>query len=254
MNMYLRLGELDKARAVAERAVRHIDARHEKQRFLVWMAYLNMECTHGDRLHALFKRAVQYNDKKMTFIQLSRIYEVNGFTEEAVEACQKCVAKFPSSKKVWIRILELLYGYAASRVALGSGRDALGEARQALEQGLQKLGTHKQQIIVATAARLEYRIGNIERGQDLFEKLIADHLDRTDIWSQYFDAHIRANIASNDTASIRRLFEKSATLNLKPRKMKFFFSRWLDFEREYGDENDQANVQRRAREYVSQVR
>lgn len=39
-------------------------------------------------------------------------------------------------------------------------------------------------------------------------------------------------------------------MNLSSRKMKFFFKRYLAFEREYGDELSVENVKTKAMEYV----
>lgn len=56
MAMHLKVGELDKARAVAERAVKHASFTNEQERFAVWMAYMNMECCFGDSVMPLLKR------------------------------------------------------------------------------------------------------------------------------------------------------------------------------------------------------
>eukprot|EP00921_Rhytidocystis_pertsovi_P024150 GHVQ01038808.1.p1 GENE.GHVQ01038808.1~~GHVQ01038808.1.p1 ORF type:complete len:329 (+),score=48.69 GHVQ01038808.1:431-1417(+) len=243
MWFHVTLGELDKARHVAERGVKCISCREEAARFAVWMGYLDMECKHGDNAEDVFKRAVQYNDAKQTYLHMSEIYERNGMFDKAKALCDKAIIKFSKSKKVWIRLLELLYGRAA---AAGVNCGALEEARKAYEKGVSKLPKHKKMIVATTGARLEYKIGNIEQGQMRFENLVTDNPNRTDIWNQYFDFHIPAVSVEEG----RSLFSRATSLQLKPRRMKVFFSRWLTFERQHGTTESYEEVQRRAREYV----
>jgi rRNA biogenesis protein RRP5 len=48
----------------------------------------------------------------------------------------------------------------------------------------------------------------------------------------------------------RHLFERVVSLNLSSKKMKFFFKRYLDFEKTYGTDATVEHVKQRAREYV----
>ena len=48
----------------------------------------------------------------------------------------------------------------------------------------------------------------------------------------------------------RQLFEKVITMNFSPKKMKFFFKKYLDFEEKYGTEEDVSAVRQKAVEYV----
>jgi hypothetical protein len=54
-------------------------------------------------------------------------------------------------------------------------------------------------------------------------------------------------------AQVRLLFERTTNLGLKPRKMRFFFKRWLEFEVKWGGVADQEKVQERARTYVASL-
>ena len=56
MAYWLKLSELQKAREVAERGVRTIDARQEAERLDLWTAYFNLECVFGDKLDEVFVR------------------------------------------------------------------------------------------------------------------------------------------------------------------------------------------------------
>ena len=48
------------------------------------------------------------------------------------------------------------------------------------------------------------------------------------------------------------LFERAIHLSLPPKKMKFIFQRFLDFEKQHGDEASVAVVKSRALEYAEQ--
>lgn len=50
--------------------------------------------------------------------------------------------------------------------------------------------------------------------------------------------------------SIRRLFERTVSLKLRPKQTKFFFKRYLKFEKEAGDAETVRHVLQRAKEYV----
>lgn len=53
--------------------------------------------------------------------------------------------------------------------------------------------------------------------------------------------------------SIRNLFERCISLSLKPKKMKFFFKRYLEYEIKEGNEEKIEYVKERAKEYVEKV-
>eukprot|EP00920_Eleutheroschizon_duboscqi_P002517 GHVT01006020.1.p1 GENE.GHVT01006020.1~~GHVT01006020.1.p1 ORF type:complete len:849 (+),score=138.02 GHVT01006020.1:360-2906(+) len=153
MAHFLKLGTLDKARAVAERAVKHISYREDQERFNVWIAYLNMECAFGDKAEELFERAIRFTDSKKLMLQMISVYERNGKLAEAKALCEKCLEKFPYSQKVRLRQLTFMYT---------SGKDPEGAPQQLL-QALRRIPQRKHIGLVASTARLEYKYGSIER-------------------------------------------------------------------------------------------
>lgn len=101
---------------------------------------------------------------------------------------------------------------------------------------------------------LSANVFDAHRGQTYYEKLIAEHPKRTDIWSLYLDQHIsfctppRSN--PPNIQPVRLIFERAVSLPLKPHKMKALYAKWLAFERKHGDAESQSHVQKSAREYV----
>ncbi|CAE7210896.1 rrp5 [Symbiodinium necroappetens] len=230
MAFHLKTSDLEKARQVAERAVKHVGFADGKERLNVWVAFLNLECTFGTDASAdqVFRRAASHNEAKQVYLQLARIHERNKKPQLALKAYEACSRKFAHSKKVWIAFLTFLYQQG----------DAEG-ARKVLPKSLAALEKRKHPLVVSKTALLEYQTGSPDRGRSIFEGLMDTYPKRTDLWSVYLDAHIKAftppKVPEADHDEIRALFRRCCSMSLKATKMRFFFKRWLDFETRWGD-------------------
>ena len=60
-------------------------------------------------------------------------------------------------------------------------------------------------------------------------------------------------IKAGDKEQVRRIFKRVTSGKLKPKKAKFFFKRWVDFEERDGDEKRVEGVTARAAEYVKRL-
>jgi rRNA biogenesis protein RRP5 len=80
MAFQMQLSELGKARDIAERAIKTINAREETEKLNVWIAYLNLENAYGtdETTEEIFKRACQYNDSQEVHERLTSIYIQSG--------------------------------------------------------------------------------------------------------------------------------------------------------------------------------
>lgn len=246
MAYWLQLSELDRAREVAERAVRSTSFQAEQERFNVWVAYLNMEASFGNKVEEVFKRAVPYLNAKRVYLQMAHIWARLENAQKAEDAFKVLCEKFAYSKKAWGARLEWLFA-----------KQDLGEARQMLSVALKKLATKKHLQIITKVALLEYKLGSRERGKTMLEGVVHEYPSRLDLWAVYFDAAIKAHTPPVTTQPelepLRTLFTRSTTLSLKPFKMKFFYKRWLAFEKEYGDEQSEALVRQKAREFIESL-
>ncbi len=76
MALQMQTSELDKAREVAERAIKTINIREETEKLNVWIAYLNLEVAYGteETVEEVFKRACSYNDEQEVHERLTSIY------------------------------------------------------------------------------------------------------------------------------------------------------------------------------------
>lgn len=70
---------------------------------------------------------------------------------------------------------------------------------------------------------------------------------RTDIWNQYVDLAIKH--CSKDT--VRELLNRALSKNRKPKKVKFLFKKWLEFEVKEGSEEKVKEIKKRAADWVS---
>jgi rRNA biogenesis protein RRP5 len=80
MAFQLGLGEVDKARAIADRALKMINMREEDEKLNIWIAYLNLENTYGseETVEEVFKQACNHNDKQEVHERLLSILIESG--------------------------------------------------------------------------------------------------------------------------------------------------------------------------------
>ena len=147
--------------------------------------------------------------------------------------------KFSQDPKIWLNHATFLFDTLASPA----------RARDLLPRALQCLPKHTHLDLTSKFAQLEFRYptGDSERGRTIFEGLLSTFPKRLDLWNVLIDLETKAG----DKEQVRRLFKRVTTgARLKPKKAKFFFKRWVDFEEREGDEKRVEGVTARAAEYV----
>jgi rRNA biogenesis protein RRP5 len=95
-------------------------------------------------------------------------------------------------------------------------------------------------------AVLEFKVGSPDRGRTLLDGILDRYPRRVDIWSIYLDQEIKLR----DFDRTRQLFERSIHQSLSSKKIKFFFKRYLQFEKEHGTPEGVEHVKQAARAYV----
>ena len=160
--------------------------------------------------------------------------------QKADNLLQSMVKKFSQNPKVWLNYATFLFDTAASPQ----------RARDLLPRALQPLPQHTHLDLTSKFAQLEFRSpnGDAERGRTIFEGLLSTFPKRLDLWNVLIDLEMK----TGDQEQIRRLFGRvtSSSNKLKPRKAKYFFKRWLEYEEREGDEKSAEMVKARAAEYV----
>ncbi|KAJ8544824.1 hypothetical protein K7X08_017407 [Anisodus acutangulus] len=238
MAFVLSLADVEKARSIAERALRTINIREELEKLNVWVAYFNLENEYGNppeqAVAKVFQRALQYCDPKKVHLALLGMYERTEQDKLTDELLNKMVKKFKHSCKVWLRRVQWL---------LKQSQDGV---QSVVNRALLSLPPHKHINFITQTAILEFKCGVPDRGRSLFEKMLREYPKRTDLWSVYLDQEIRLG----DADVIRALFERAITLSLPPKKMKFLFKKYLEYEKTVGDDERMEAVKRKAMEYV----
>lgn len=241
MAFLIALGEVDRARGVADRAIKTIHYREEGERFNVWVAWLNAENAYGteEGTLQLLNRAITHTDARRMYLAAVDVFERTQKAALAEQCLKAMCRKFSGSKEVWLRTV---------RYRLGAG-DADG-AKRALDRALQALPPSDHVPMAAQTATLEFKIGDAERGRSVYEGVLANYPRRLDLWAQYLDQEIARG---GDAGRVRSLFERATHLALPPKKMKFLFKRYLEYERQYGDEEGVERVKKAAMEFVDRA-
>ncbi len=247
MSILIKSLEIDAARALASRALQTISIRAEEEKLNIWIALMNLEHGFGttESLKSTFERACVYNDNKAVHLALARIYEESAVLErpETIKTVEdfyssNLLKKFRQSCKVWVNFATFHF---VTKKSTSSGRKLLTQALEALPR-------HKHVKTTLKFAQLEFRNGSLERGRTLFEGVLASSPGRIDIWSQYCDQEERH--LPESVEGLRRLLNRIVSLKLSSKKAKFFFKRFLEFEKKWGDQLTIQHVKDLAQQYV----
>ncbi|XP_051148647.1 rRNA biogenesis protein RRP5 [Andrographis paniculata] len=238
MAFMLSLANVDKARSIAERALRTINIREETEKLNIWVAYFNLENEFGspseEAVTKIFQRALQYCNPKKVYLALLGMYERTEQHKLADELLDKMCRKFKHSCKIWLRKIQSL---------LKQNNDGV---QSVVNRALLSLPRHKHIKFISQTALLEFKCGVPDRGRSMFEGILREYPKRTDLWSVYLDQEIRLG----DMDTIRALFERAISLSLPPKKMKFLFKKYLEYEKGVGDEDRIKDVMKKAMDYV----
>ncbi|PWY72232.1 nucleic acid-binding protein [Aspergillus sclerotioniger CBS 115572] len=259
MAFQLELGEVEKAREIAERALRTITIGQDAEKLNIWVAMLNLENTYGndDTLEDVFKRACQYNDTQEVYERMISIYIQSGKNEKADELFQTALKKkIFQSAKFFVNYASFLFDTMA----------APERARALLPRALQSLPSHTHVETTSKFAQLEFRSsnGDVERGRTVFEGLLSSFPKKVDLWNILLDLEIK----NGDAEQVRRLFERvlgitkkggavEASKKVRPKQARFFFKKWLSFEEKLASEgsNDKMveDIKAKAADYVKSL-
>ncbi|XP_056385651.1 protein RRP5 homolog isoform X2 [Hyla sarda] len=237
MDLHLQASELEQARAVAERALQTIYFREEQEKLTIWVAMLNMENTFGteETLQKVFERAIQYNDPLKAFQNLVDIYIKSEKFKEAEELFNTMVKRFRQEKSVWWKYATFLLKQGQSEAT-----------HKLLERALKCVPEKEHMDLISKFAQLEFRMGDAVRAKALFESTLSSYPKRTDLWSVYIDMMMK----HASQKEVRDIFERVIHLSLAPKKIKFFFKRYLEYEKKHGNEKTVQTVKEKALNYV----
>ncbi|KAM0906151.1 hypothetical protein ACQ4PT_017083 [Festuca glaucescens] len=232
------LGEVEKARSVAERALRTINIREEQEKLNVWVAYINLENEYGspreDAVKKIFQRALQYCNPKKVHLALLGMYERTEQHQVAGELFGRMTKRFKTSCKIWLRCI---------RFSLKQGKH-VEYIESVVNRALLSLPQRKRIRFMSQTAILEFKYGVPEQGRSRFELILRDYPKRTDLWSVYLDQEIRLG----NTEIIRALFDRATCLSLPRANMQSLFKKFHRYEKCQGNEAIIEHVMQKATE------
>ncbi|XP_047435563.1 protein RRP5 homolog isoform X2 [Mugil cephalus] len=237
MAHHLQATQIEQARAVAERALKTISFREEQEKLNVWVALLNLENMYGteESLKKVFERAVQFCEPMPVYQQLADIYDKSGKTKEAEGIYKTMVKRFRQNKAVW-----LSYGTFLLQQGQSDAASAL------LQRALKSLPSKESVDVIAKYAQLEFRYGDAEKGRSMFDKVLTSYPKRTDLWSIFIDIMVK----HGSQKEVRALFDRVIHLSVSVKKIKFFFKRYLEYEKKHGTPQSIQAVKEKAMEFV----
>ncbi|XP_076815143.1 protein RRP5 homolog [Clavelina lepadiformis] len=237
MAFHLHAAEIEKARAVAEKALKTINFREEKEKLNIWVSLLNLENLYGSdiSLERTLERALEQNDQLKVLNHLINIYITSGKREKAQEIHQNLIKKYRWKKEVWLAYMRHLMVENKPQ-----------EAHEVMKRSLKMLEQKQHLEVICKFAQMEFSLGEIERGRTIFENALSSYPKRTDVWSIYIDTLIKAK-RLEDT---REVFGRIININFSSKKMRSFFKRFVEFESKYGSESTIADAKQKALDYI----
>ncbi|XP_049426867.1 protein RRP5 homolog isoform X1 [Epinephelus fuscoguttatus] len=237
MAHHLQATQIEQARAVAERALKTISFREEQEKLNVWVALLNLENMYGteESLKKVFERALQFCEPMPVYQQLADIYAKSDKIKEAEGLYKTMVKRFRQNKAVW-----LSYGTFLLQQGQSDAASVL------LQRALKSLPSKESVDVIAKYAQLEFRYGDSEKGRAMLDKVLTSYPKRTDLWSVFIDLMVK----HGSQKEVRALFDRVIHLSVSVKKIKFFFKRYLEYEKKHGTPQSIQAVKEKAMEFV----
>ena len=245
MTYMLSQGDLEKTRAISEKALNSIPHINDDERFNIWVAKMNLEFHFGteESLKSVSTRALTAMDSLKVYTHLAKMYTENGKIAEATKIYETMLRKFKSNKSVWIEFG--MFYYTIKKLEL---------ARKLMQRSFDSLAKRDHLDIVSKFAQLEFKLGEVEKGKNLFESLLANQPKRTDIWLIYlsmlmkYSLTSRTSKSSDAVESIRAIFERAIDTISHAKKLNPILVKYLHFEQTYGSSSNASRIKHKLSE------
>jgi rRNA biogenesis protein RRP5 len=239
-------GDVEGAKATAERALERLPIGDRAEKTNVWIALINLTVltvTDNDfvaECKPLVLRAAASTDNKRIWSHFAVFTSANR-PSHAAEAWKLALKKCKGSLKIWIKYFEVL-------MKEEKFDEAMQEFKRASES-CQAQKASKQWKLQQRFAVLQFKFRNVELGRTMFDSLVQNRPNQFDFWCSYADAEA----AHGDVDHARAVFDRIAKLKLSPARMRTILKKWLEFEKEHGDDpKRKAYIKQIALEYTAQ--
>ncbi|XP_037828892.1 LOW QUALITY PROTEIN: protein RRP5 homolog [Lucilia sericata] len=237
MVFHLQSTEIDKARAVARRALKTITFRNSDDQINIWVALLNLELRYGSKetFNDTLKEALMYNEPLKIYLRTVEIITDAQKTAELVEIIGNLTKKFKTEPEVWRVCANAFFTVGMTE-----------RAQQLLHKALACLPERDHVNTIVVFANLNHRHGNNEMAQTLLDQVVTSYPKRVDVWCQYVDMLVKAELID----SARNILERAVVKKYLLRKMRTIFKKYLEFEERFGNDTNVQRVKLLAMDYV----
>lgn len=257
MAFLLQGGRVEDARKIAEEALEAISYRNTQDRLNVWLAWLNLENLYGNEatLNEVLGEAARANDPQKVHLEMAKIFHRSGKQERCLQHFEQVLLKkHARSPQVWLSYIDTLF-------SMEKVEEARAVFQRAIVGNTPRLPKPLHMNYILQFAQLEYKHpqGSAVQGAAVFDRVLATHPKRSDVWNVYLDQEMKAIREHEDgnpdgleqsqrVEHCRQVFERATDLNLSDKRMKTLFKKYLRFEKAYGDDATRAHVLEKARQ------
>ncbi|KAG6442000.1 hypothetical protein O3G_MSEX002121 [Manduca sexta] len=178
MAFHLQATEIEKARAVAKKALNTISFREEQEKLNVWLALINLENRFGTKesQQKTLEDAIQMNEPYKIHSKLLDIYVETSKHQELSSLVDLMMRKYKREPNAFV-----LCGRACYKLGL------VDKARHVMQKAVAVLEKKEHVSVLVQFALLERSHGALERAEALFEQVLAVYPQRVDVASAYLD-------------------------------------------------------------------
>ncbi|XP_055923513.1 protein RRP5 homolog [Eupeodes corollae] len=238
MVFHLQAMEIDKARAVARRALKAISFRESEELVNIWVALLNLELRYGtkENFNDVLKESLMSNDQMKIYMRVLEILAEANKTQELIELVGTVTKKFKLNMEMWKCCAIALY-----KVGIHD------RAQQMMHKALAVLPEREHVNTIVAFANLTHKYSkNPETAHTLLDQVVTSYPKRVDVWSQLIDMLIK----DEQIESARRTLERAVIQKIPLKKMRTIFKKFLEFEQQHGTPENVEKVKAQAAEYV----
>ncbi|XP_075145856.1 ribosomal RNA Processing 5 [Haematobia irritans] len=237
MVYHLQSAEIDKARAVARRALKTITFRNTDDQINIWVALLNLELRYGSKesFNDTLKEALMYNDQLKIYLRAVEIMTDAQKNQDLIEMIGIITKKFKTEQEMWKVAANALFTIGMTE-----------RAQQLLHRALTCLPERDHVNTIVMFANLNHKFENNEMAQTLLDQVVTSYPKRVDVWCQYVDMLVKADLIE----SARNILERAVVQKIPLRKMRTIFKKYLEFEERFGNDTLVQRVKQLAMDYV----
>ncbi|XP_076269943.1 ribosomal RNA Processing 5 isoform X1 [Rhynchophorus ferrugineus] len=239
ISFHMAATELDKARAVAKRALDTINMTFTEEKFNVWIVLLNLENMFGTKesFNKVLEDALKFNDSLKIYLRVIQMFADDGKYEEMEEKVKKVKSKYKQEPNMWLELGQNYYRIGKFK-----------EARQCKDAALRSITDKKTQMnIIVQFAVMEFKFGEEEQACAIFESILTTDPKKINILFTYVDQLVK----KGQIEQARQVLERSVLQKLPLRSMHSIFMKFKKFEQEHGTEETLENVKIKAQEYAA---